>query len=376
MQKLGFNSNSRHTLGVELELGLVDEQSMELTSGIHHVLDKLDANSAEFKPELMQCCLEINSGICETVADAEADLKGKIRRVENVTDELGLRLWWGATHPFSLWRDQLITPNDRYYDLVNLLQEMARRLVTFGLHVHVGVDSGDKAVMICDRMMRHLPTLLALSCSSPFWESRDTGLHSHRSKIMEGLPTAGLPTLMRNWSEYVWLVNHMVDTGFINTIREIWWDIRPHHNFGTVEVRVCDMPGTLDEVLGIAALTQCLIKALSDDIDRGAYQHDCHPMMVRQNKWRACRYGRSAELVNAYTFEVQSVQEIVAELIERLRPDSRELDCENYLDYVGEMANSPSWSEKQLQILLESNDRSEIVRRLTERSRIAERTST
>ncbi len=168
----------------------------------------------------------------------------------------------------------------------------------------------------------------------------------------------------------------MVDTGFINTIREIWWDIRPHHNFGTVEVRVCDMPGTLEEVLGIAALTQCLIKALSDDIDKGAYQHDCHPMMVRQNKWRACRYGRSAELVNAYTFEVQSVQEIVAEMIDRLRPDSRELGCEEYLDYVGEMANSPSWSEKQLQILLESNDRSEIVRRLTERSRITERSST
>jgi carboxylate-amine ligase len=324
----------------------------------------------------MQCCIEINSGICETVADAEEDLKSKIRRVEGVTDELGLRLWWGATHPFSLWRDQLITPNDRYYDLVNLLQEMARRLVTFGLHVHVGVDSGDKAVMICDRMMRHLPTLLALSCSSPFWESRDTGLHSHRSKIMEGLPTAGLPTLMRNWSEYVWLVNHMVDTGFINTIREIWWDIRPHHNFGTVEVRVCDMPGTLDEVLGIAALTQCLIKALSDDIDRGAYQHDCHPMMVRQNKWRACRYGRGAELVNAYTFEVQPVQQIVAELVDRLLPAACELDCEKYLLDAGKMANSPSWSERQLQILLESNDRMEIVRRLTDRSRIAERTST
>ncbi len=181
---------------------------------------------------------------------------------------------------------------------------------------------------------------------------------------------------MRNWSEYVWLVNHMVDTGFINTIREIWWDIRPHHNFGTVEVRVCDMPGNLDDVLGIAALTQCLVKALSDDIDRGAYQHDCHPMMVRQNKWRACRYGRGAELVNAYSFEVQSIQEIVAEMVQRLRPVSRQLGCENYLEYVEEMANSPSCSEKQLQILLECDDRSEVVRRLTDVSRITSRSST
>ena len=173
--------------------------------------------------------------------------------VEAACDALGLRLWWGATHPFSSWQDQRITPDGRYLQLVNLLQEMARRLVTFGLHVHVGVDSGDKAVMICDRIMRHLPTLLALSVSSPFWEGRKTGLHSHRSKVMEGLPTAGLPTQMRNWSEYVWLVNHMIDTGFINTVREIWWDVRPHHGFGTVEVRVCDMPATLTDTLGTRA---------------------------------------------------------------------------------------------------------------------------
>ena len=207
-------------------------------------------------------------------------------------------LWWGATHPFSTWQDQRITPDDRYLQLVNLLQEMARRLVTFGLHVHVGVDSGDKAVMICDRIMRHLPTLLALSVSSPFWEGRRTGLQSHRSKVMEGLPTAGLPTLMRNWSEYVWLVNHMIDTGFINTIREIWWDVRPHHNFGTVEVRVCDMPGNLHDTLAIGALVQCLVKALSDEIDNGTYQHDSHPMMVQQNKWRAARFGNQAKLVD------------------------------------------------------------------------------
>jgi carboxylate-amine ligase len=144
----------------------------------------------------MQCVLEINTGVCETIGEAEQDLRGKIAIVEQACDALGLKLWWGATHPFSSWEDQEITPDARYLQLVNLLQEMARRLVTFGLHVHVGVDSGDKAVMICDRIMRHLPTLLALSVSSPFWEGRRTGLYSHRSKVMEGLPTAGLPTLL------------------------------------------------------------------------------------------------------------------------------------------------------------------------------------
>jgi carboxylate-amine ligase len=203
---------------------------------------------------------------------------------------------------------------------VDQLQILARRMVTFGLHVHVGVDSGDKAVMVCDRILRHLPTLLALSSSSPFWEGSPTGMQSYRSKVMELLPTAGLPPLMRNWSEYAWLVNHMVDTGFIDTIRELWWDVRPHHNFGTVEIRMCDMPGNLDDTLALAALIQCLVKALSDEIDHGAYQHDSHPMMVRQNKWRAARFGGAAELVDDYTFEVRSLEQVVGGLLAKLLP--------------------------------------------------------
>src|SRR5262249_5025316 len=277
MAKIEFHRNERPTIGVELELGLLDADTLALTSAYGLLSARLIAEGhqsdecSHFKPELMQCVLEINTGICETVAEAEQDLRGKLAIVESACDALGLRLWWGATHPFSSWEDQRITPDDRYLMLVNLLQEMARRLVTFGLHVHVGVDSGDKAVMICDRIMRHLPTLLALSVSSPFWEARRTGLQSHRSKVMEGLPTAGLPTQMRNWSEYVWLVNHMIETGFINTIREIWWDVRPHSNFGTVEVRICDMPGDLADTLAIAAFIQCLVKSLSDEIDQGTY---------------------------------------------------------------------------------------------------------
>ena len=372
MRKLEFNSNTEPTIGVELELGLIQTEDCGLSSSIQQVIEALsqDDRVSSYKPELMQCCIEINTDICRTVDEAEDDLSTKLVHLEKTLDPLGLALWWGATHPFSLWRDQRVTPNERYQNLVNLLQEMARRLVTFGLHVHVGVDSGDKAVMICDRIMQHLPTLLALSCSSPFWENRHTGLHSHRSKIMEGLPTAGLPTLMRNWSEYVWLVNHMVDTGFINTIREIWWDVRPHHAFGTVEVRVCDMPGNLDDVLAIAALIQCLVKYLSDDIDGGAYQHDCHPMMVRQNKWRACRFGNRAQLVDSYTHEVLSVSRTVQGLISRLRPTAKDLGCVAQLERTQQIANGAGWSEQQRKILDETNDPREVVRSLVTQSRI------
>ena len=371
MTKLAFTRNDRPSLGIELELALVNGETMALSSSIEPLLQRLpQAEEQCYKPELMQCTIEVNTCVCDTVGQAEADLRAKLANVEQAAAALGLRLWWGATHPFSFWREQKVTPNERYHNLVGLLQEMARRLVTFGLHVHVGVDSGDKAVMICDRIMQHLPTLLALSCSSPFWENRSTGLKSHRSKVMEGLPTAGLPTLMRNWSEYVWLVNHMVDTGFINSIREIWWDVRPHHNFGTVEVRVCDMPGNLQDTLSIAALIQCLVTALSEEIEEGTYQHDCHPMMVRQNKWRACRFGTNAQLVNSYTHEVESLSEIVRWLIDRLGPIAEHLDCLSHLKHIQKLADGQSSADRQQQILDETGDRAEIVRRLSQESRL------
>jgi carboxylate-amine ligase len=376
MAKIDFHRNDRPTVGIELELGLLDANTLALTSAYGLLSARLTAeghqrdDSGNFKPELMQCVLEINTGICETIGDAEHDLRDKVAIVESACDALGLKLWWGATHPFSSWEDQRITPDDRYLKLVNLLQEMARRLVTFGLHVHVGVDSGDKAVMICDRIMRHLPTLLALSVSSPFWEGRRTGLHSHRSKVMEGLPTAGLPTLMRNWSEYVWLVNHMIETGFINTVREIWWDVRPHHNFGTVEVRVCDMPGNLHDTLALGALVQCLVKALSDEIDNGTYQHDSHPMMVQQNKWRAARFGNQARLVDTNTYVSSSVVDTVARLIQLLCGTAAELNCADYLEHCLAMASGPSAAQRQLNLLDEAGDPREVVRRLANESRI------
>jgi len=271
-----------------------------------------------------------------------------LRLVQQAADELGLGLFWTGTHPFSLWRDQVQSPSERYSKLLDLLQDLGRQLITFGVHVHVGVDSGDKAIALCDRILNHLPVLLALSANSPWWETRATGLLSHRSKVMEMLPTAGLPPLMSNWSEYVWLVNHLTDTGFVNTIREIWWDVRPHNNFGTVEVRICDTPGNLDDTLALAALTQCLVVALSDEIDYGTYQHEGHPMMIRQNKWRAARYGLDANIVDAITYESRPARARVAELCGQLRPTAERLDCVRWLERARAMAAGPTWAERQL----------------------------
>ncbi len=368
MPALTFTRNDAPTLGVEIELQLVDAKTFELSSSIENVLKAMPEElNACVKPELMQSYLEINTGICNTVGDVRRDLSGSLMKLQGVCDSLGLRLLWAGTHPFSSWRRQRITVNDRYYQLVVLMQDVARRLVTFGLHVHVGVESGDKAVMVCDRMLRHLPLLLALSANSPFWEARPTGLHSNRSKIMEGLPTAGLPHQMRNWSEYVWLISHLQDTGFINTIREIWWDIRPHHNFGTVEIRICDMPCNLEHVLAITALVQCLVVAISNQIDEGTYLSEYHPMIVQQNKWRATRYGAQAQLVNSDDYKQYSVQETTNRLVERLLPTAQTLGCVDELQSVCRLPSNTG-AEQQLQLYEETYSRHEVVRRMLDRN--------
>ena len=374
MTRLRFKPSPRPTLGVEVELALVDARTMALSSAAPDLLAAMpDALRGSVKPELMRCYVEVNSAVCNTVADADADLRGKLAALQAAADAAGLALYWSATHPFSTWRDQRVTDDARYAWLVESLQDTARQMVTFGLHVHVGVDSGDKAVMICDRMLRHLPVLLAASCNSPFWDNRVTGLQSWRARVVEGLPTAGLPPLMRNWSEYAWLVNHLTETGYIKTVREIWWDLRPHHDFGTVEVRICDVPGSLDDALALAALVQCLVVRMSDEIDDGTYQHDSHPMIVRQNKWHAARYGLDASLVESQAYRLEPVRRTLHDLVRDLGPTAERLGCGPYLRRVAGIADGPTWAQRQLDVLREVGDPAELVRRMTAGSRIGSR---
>lgn len=364
MSTLKFTPNDSPTLGIEIELQLVDADTLALSSSIEDILPRLSpALASQIKPELMQSYLEINTCVCNTVREAGTDLRTKLADLERVTDSLGIKSFWAGTHPFSSWRDQQITVNERYYRLVELMQDVARKLVTFGLHIHVGVDTGDKAVMVCERILRHLPLLLALSSNSPFWEGRKTGLHSNRSKVMEGLPTAGLPHRVRNWSEYVWLINHLVDTGFINTIREIWWDVRPHHSFGTVEIRVCDMPANLDAALSLAAMVQCLVQAISQQIDEGTFQSEYHPMMVQQNKWRATRFGADAQLVNSDDYQQYSVKSRVDSLVGMLLPTAESLDCVDELKAVSALSENTGASQ-QLEIYERTGDMREVVREM------------
>lgn len=371
-KKIHFSESPGPSLGVELELALVDKETGVLRSACPQILNALaEADRGTVKPELMECYVEINTDVCQNVAEAGKQLRSQLKILQSAADSTGVDLLWSATHPFSSWHDQQVSDKERYLRIVNLLQDTARQLVTFGLHVHVGVDSGDKAVMICDRILKHLPVLLAASCNSPFWEGRNTGLSSWRTKVMEGLPTAGLPPFMRNWSEYAWLINHLIDTGFIETIREIWWDVRPHHNFGTVEIRICDMPGQLDDALGLVAFVHCLVKYLSDSIDEGLYQHDCHPMLVRQNKWRAARYGLDAELVDSITHELVPARKIISEMCDQFSEIAQDLNCVDELKEMKRFATEKTWAQRQLDKLNQTGDPLAMVRWMVEQSRIS-----
>ena len=367
-----FHGNGWPTLGVEVELQLVDARSLALRSAIAEVLAELPPELHDsVKPEFMQCYVEINTGVCRTVDEVEADLTRKIRAVEWAADRRRVRLFWAATHPFSRWRDQQITPDERYYKLADWLQETVVRPVTFGLHVHVGVDSGDKAIRVAHRIQRHLPVLLAMSANSPFWHGRITGHHAHRIEVLEGFPTGGLMPALGSWAEYLDLVAQMTEAGFIDSHRELWWDVRPNAEHGTIEVRICDMPADLPDVLGLTAMIQCLVRWLSDEVDRGTTVPEPHPLMVRQNRWRACRFGLGAELVDPNTMESLPVRRIAEELIRRLRRLSGFLGCRRHLDHALDMTASPTGSQRQIALYEEVGDLAEVVRRLTLRSRLS-----
>jgi carboxylate-amine ligase len=268
------------------------------------------------------------------VAEARADLEATLGEVAPVADELGLALLCAGTHPFSDWAAQDITPDERYLRLVEEVQWPARRMAIFGIHTHVGVRSAEKAIAIANALTGYIPHFLALSASSPWWKGRDTGLASCRTKVFEGLPTAGIPQLLGSWAEFQELMTTLIEAKAISSIREIWWDIRPHPNFGTVELRICDGLPTMTEIVTVAALAQCLVEWMDSLLDRG-YTLPCpKAWIVGQNKWRAARYGLDAEIIVDERGALAPLRGAIVDLVEELTPVARRLGCEKELDHT------------------------------------------
>ena len=327
-----FNASERSSLGVEVELEIVDRQSRELASAASSVLEELGTghpggDHPKAKHELFECTIEIITGICSSVAEARNDLGTTLKEVTAAADRRGLALICSGTHPFSDWQDQQVSPDARYHKLVDEMQWLARRLQIFGVHFHVGVRSAEKSIAIANGLTAYIPHFLGLSASSPFWHGRDTGLASSRSKVFENLPTAGLPYRLDDWAEFEKFMETLVNAQAITSIREVWWDIRPHPDFGTVEFRMCDGIPTLRETTALAALAQVLVEWFDTLIDRGYALPVPREWVIRVNKWRAARYGIDADIIGDDNGTRVPLAQSVRELVEELSPVATRLGC-------------------------------------------------
>ena len=327
--RIPFESSATSTLGVEWELQLVSSATRQLTSGASEILAELspDGEHPTAKHELLESTIEVITGICSTVAEATADLAGTIAQLRPLVEARDLKLMCAGTHPLTDWATQTISPSPRYAKLVEDMQWLARQLQIFGVHVHVGVRSPEKVIPIVNALTAYVPHLLALSASSPYWIGHDTGLASARSKVFEGLPTAGLPYQLGGWDEFERYMETLLSTGTIGSIKEVWWDIRPHPTFGTVELRICDGLPTMQEIGMVAALSQCLVDQLDRELDKGYTLPTPKGWVVRENKWRAARYGLDATIIRGEDEQTVPVRDALRELVHDLGPTSQRLGC-------------------------------------------------
>jgi glutamate---cysteine ligase / carboxylate-amine ligase len=348
---LTFNGNPEPTLGVELELCLVDHETRELVSAAGAVLEDLaggdPAGHPKAKHELFESTVEIITGICRTPAEARGDLEATLAQVRAAARARGLDLMSAGTHPFSRWRDQRVSPSTRYAELVEELQWTARRLAIFGAHFHVGVPTGEHAVAVANALRGHLPSFLALSASSPFWEGEDSGLASARTKVFESLPTAGLNPPLAGWDEFRQLMDTLVRAKCIRSVREIWWDVRPHPDFGTVELRMCDAPPTLFELTALAALAQALVAHLVQELDAGHPLAVPHEWTVRENKWLATRHGTAADLIADDSGRRRPLADLLEDLVGQVAPTAARLGATVELAGVGRMLDAGSSATRQ-----------------------------
>lgn len=364
MERIEFNKSPAPTIGVELELQILDSETLELKSLGNEILKMVPESKKErIKPEFIQSMVEINTGICSSVAEVERDLKGTYGMLSDITESAGAILYSASLHPFSKIKDQKVADHPRYKKIMKELQIVGRRFISQGLHVHIGVDDEEKVIKINNNMRIYLPILLALTTSSPFYEGTDTGLMSYRSKLFESLPLAGMPDYLDDWEEFSVLVNLLRKNAIIESVKDIWWDVRPHPDFGTIETRICDLPYSLRDILAITALIQALVLALAEQYENP----EPHSQILRSNKWQAARYGLEGFYVDPFFARKYSMREAAMNLCRHVRPIAEELKSTDYLDEIPLILNRLTGSHIQKNLYRENgNSFSKMIRTMQE----------
>ena len=365
-----FGTGDPYTLGVEEEYMLLDPQSLDLVQHIETVLDAVegDALADRINAELMQSVLEIATPVCANAGDVMRELTTLRSYVRDVGRDHGLRVGSAGTHPFSLFERQRITAKDRYRALIDQLQYVARRELIFGMHVHVAVDDPDKAIQVVNGLLPHLAPLLALSASSPFWRGEPTGLASSRQIVFSAFPRSGPPPRFRDYADYAAVVGQLERTGCIADYTHIWWDIRPHPKWGTIEVRICDAVTRIEDAVAIAAYCQAFVKLLSERYDAGEEIASHHRILTTENKWLAARYGLDAPVMDLATG--RRIRIPLAKLVRRtvrdLEPHARDLGSERELEGIEAILGRGNSAEAQLRVFNANRDIVEVVRAIAD----------
>ncbi len=326
-----FATSPRSSVGLEWEIMLADRGTGDLVPRAPDIIEGLAERAAlerhTITGELLTNTVEVTSGIGDTVAAAVDDIADAIADVREVTDPLGVELLSAGSHPFAQWYDQQVTDKSRYHTLIERTQWWGRNMMIWGIHMHVGVEDVNKVFPLIGALAGYLPHLQALSASSPFWAGESTGYASNRSLVFQQLPTAGLPWPLRDWAEFESYLDDMTRTGVMADATEVRWDIRPAPRWGTIEVRACDGMSTLPELAAVTALVQVLVESFSRRLDDGEQLEHLQPWFVRENKWRAARYGLDARVIVDRAGTQRLVAEHLRELIEELAPVAEELHC-------------------------------------------------
>lgn len=326
-----FAPSRRSTVGVEWEVMLADGDTGDLVPRAPEILADIEpavlGERFSVTGELLTNTVEVTSGVGSTVEAAIDDIADAIAAVRAASDPRGIELLCAGSHPFAQWYDQEVTDKTRYHALIERTQWWGRNMMIWGIHVHVGVDDVTKVLPIIGALSTYLPHLQALSASSPFWAGERTGYASNRALVFQQLPTAGLPWDLRDWAQYESYLDDMVRTGVMDDATEVRWDIRPAPRWGTIEIRACDGMSTLPELAAVAALVQCLVEDFSQRLDRGEELPRLQPWFVRENKWRAARYGLDARVIVDADGRQEPVVDHVRETLDRLGEVAEVLKC-------------------------------------------------
>ncbi len=351
------------TIGIEEEYQIVDPETRELKSFITQFLDGDHSvlRHLELKPELHQSVVEVGTQPWQTIQEARADLVGLRRQVADYAQGQGARIAAAGTHPFSSWQTQEITQQDRYQGIVQDMQDLARQMLIFGMHVHVGIEEPDQVIDTMNVLRYFTPHILALSSSSPLQEGRDTGLKSYRSALFKRFPRTGLPVDFASHSEYKNFVEVLVQTGSIPDASKIYWDVRPHHKYPTLEFRICDLCTDVDDAICCAALFQALaLKHYKMRVDNISFRR--YPLaMVEENKWRAVRYGTQGKLIDFGRQEELPAKELLSELVGFVDDVLDELGSRKEVEHVFTILERGTSADRQVEIFERTGDPKAVV---------------